>query len=162
MPGWKRPCVLIMLTVPTVSYPWVVCEPSLRPATPLQGGEWSTPGAMNNTAFCPQRKKMKLLSSPGPAHLLTLRHLPPDLSVTSTACCTGSISQRVHFLPIASHPVFLSLEAGNVREAEWISSGMTTAHWHLSLFCSLLLLSPYIPSLLCPRDRKTIKRGRSH
>ncbi|KAL3042356.1 hypothetical protein OYC64_020324 [Pagothenia borchgrevinki] len=31
-------------------------------------------------------------------------------------------------------------------EAEWISSGMTTARWHPSLFCFLPLLhSPYIP-----------------
>ena len=104
-------------------------------------------GAMNNTALCPQ---WKLQSWRWPAHLL---HPPNPLSV-STARRPGPVSQRVHLLHIALHSLslffFLCLGAGSGRAAEWISSGMTTARWHLSLFS----IHPF--SSLC---RSTSARG---
>lgn len=57
------------------------------------------------------------------------------LSLTST-----SISQNS-----TPHPC---LKAGNERVPEWISSGMTTARWHLSLFCFLPPCSILHTSLL--------------
>ena len=85
---------------------------------------------------------------------------PHTFSILQTLCPSvqrerpGPVSQRVHLLHIALHSLslffFLCLGAGSGRAAEWISSGMTTARWHLSLFS----IHPF--SSLC---RSTSARG---
>ncbi len=135
----------------------MVCEVPLCPATPCREASRLCPGAMNNTALCPQREERTLQSPRSPAHRLTSP--PPGLlsifyslylSITSTAGSTGSFPRgSISCTSPPTRSLSLCLEAGNGRAAEWISSGMTTARWHLSLFCFLPPFhSPYIPSLL--------------
>lgn len=113
------------------------CAPmNLRPPPPKQGGERVS---MNNTPLWPHGEEA---GTRWPAHLhISPVCLHPLLPLCQTCSRVHFLQYAVHFpgVPhIAPHSLFLSLEAENGRPAEWISSGMTTARWHLSLFCFLL------------------------
>lgn len=109
-------------------------------------------GAMNNTVLCPQRGGGEEASE------LTVTCAPPRHGSTPSSApsiCQSQYSRlhRGHFLegPSPAHRLPLSFSVrrrGTGRAAEWISSGMTTAGWHLSLFCFLPPCSILHTSLL--------------